>query len=175
MSWPSLSPILGFAKTWPVMVWNTLFWCTNSWWLFQQTASLKQRYIHSASKFNQSTAYKTKYLSAWLCDTGKNFGTGTVLLGPWKLLCYERKTTIIEAMQGVVDALCDLKNEYIKFPSTNIDVLTTQQTFEGLTDLSNVVGAINGTHKNKNSHTKRTRLFQPPAATWCHGSSREHT
>ena len=49
-------------------------------------------------------------------------------------------------MQDVVDALCDLKNEYIKFPSTNIDVLTTQQTFEGLTDLPNVVRATDGTH-----------------------------
>ena len=56
------------------------------------------------------------------------------------------KTTFIEAVQDVVDALCHLKNEYIRFPSTNIDVLTTQQTFEGLTDLPNVVGAIDGTH-----------------------------
>lgn len=56
------------------------------------------------------------------------------------------KTTVVEAVQDVVDALCDLKNEYIRFPSTNIDVLTTQQTFESLTDLPNVVGAIDGTH-----------------------------
>ena len=56
------------------------------------------------------------------------------------------KTTVVEAVQDVVDALCDLKNEYIRFPSTNIEVLTTQQTFESLTDLPNVVGAIDGTH-----------------------------
>ena len=35
------------------------------------------------------------------------------------------KTTVIEAVQDVVDALYDLKNEYIKFQSKNIDVLTT--------------------------------------------------
>jgi len=28
------------------------------------------------------------------------------------------KSTVIEAVQDVVEALCDLKNEYIKFPST---------------------------------------------------------
>lgn len=56
------------------------------------------------------------------------------------------KTTVIEAVQDVVDALCDLKNEYIRFPSINIDVLTTRQTFESLTDLPNLVGAIDGTH-----------------------------
>ena len=56
------------------------------------------------------------------------------------------KTTVIEAVQDVADALCGLKNQYIKFPSTNIDVLTTRQTFEGLTDLPNAVEAIDGTH-----------------------------
>ena len=56
------------------------------------------------------------------------------------------KTTVIEVVQDVVDALCDLKNEYIRFPSTNIDVVSTRQTFEVLTDLPNVVGSIDGTH-----------------------------
>ena len=46
-------------------------------------------------------------------------------------LMLREETTIIEAMQDVVDALCDLKNEYIKFPSTNIDVLTTEGEGEG--------------------------------------------
>ena len=56
------------------------------------------------------------------------------------------KTTVIEAVEDVVEALCDLKEEYIKFPSTNREVLATCQTFEELTDLPNVVGAIDGTH-----------------------------
>lgn len=56
------------------------------------------------------------------------------------------KSTVIEAVQDVVEALCDLKNEYIKFPSTNREILTTRETFNDLTDLPNVVGAIDGTH-----------------------------
>lgn len=56
------------------------------------------------------------------------------------------KSTVIEAVQDVVEALCDLRNEYIKFPSTNREVLATRETFDDLTDLPNVVGAINGTH-----------------------------
>lgn len=56
------------------------------------------------------------------------------------------KTTVIEAVQDVVEALCDLKNDWIKFPSTNREILATRETFESLTDLPNVVGAIDGTH-----------------------------
>ena len=56
------------------------------------------------------------------------------------------KSTVIEVVQDVVEALCDLRNEYIKFPSTNREVLATRETFDDLTDLPNVVGAINGTH-----------------------------
>ena len=56
------------------------------------------------------------------------------------------KTTVIEAVQDVVEALCDLKNDWIKFPSTNREILATRETFESLTDLPNVVGTIDGTH-----------------------------
>ena len=56
------------------------------------------------------------------------------------------KSTVIEVVQDVVEALCDLRNEYIKFPSTNREVLATRETFDDLTDLPNVVGAIDGTH-----------------------------
>ena len=49
-------------------------------------------------------------------------------------------------VQDVVEALCDLRNEYIKFPSTNREVLATRETFDDLTDLPNVVEAIDGIH-----------------------------
>ena len=52
------------------------------------------------------------------------------------------KSTVIEAVQDVVEALCDLRNEYIKFPSTNREVLATRETFDDLTDLPNVVGFL---------------------------------
>ena len=56
------------------------------------------------------------------------------------------KSTVIEAVQDVVEALCDLKNDYIKFPSTNREILATRETFGDLTDLPNVVRTIDGTH-----------------------------
>lgn len=49
------------------------------------------------------------------CDTGKTFGTGNVSLGAWKFLHNDRpkfnvgKSTVIEAAQDVVEALCNLK------------------------------------------------------------------
>ena len=35
------------------------------------------------------------------------------------------KTTVIMAVQDVVEALCDLKNDWIKFPTTNKEILAT--------------------------------------------------
>ena len=49
-------------------------------------------------------------------------------------------------VQDVVEALCNLRNKYIKFPLTNREVLATRETFDDLTDLPNVVAAIDGTH-----------------------------
>ena len=54
--------------------------------------------------------------------------------------------------------LCDLRNEYIKFPSTNREVLATRETFDDLTDLTNVVAAIDGTRVKIKTHDKR-RLY----------------
>jgi len=56
------------------------------------------------------------------------------------------KTTVFEAVQDVVGALCGMKEEYIKFPSTNQEILAARQTFETLSNLPNVVGAIGVTH-----------------------------
>lgn len=58
------------------------------------------------------------------------------------------KSTVIEAVQDVVEALCDLRHEYIRFPVTNEELIATRVTFEELTDLPNVIGAVDGTHKN---------------------------
>ena len=56
------------------------------------------------------------------------------------------KTTVYEAVQDVVDVLCGIKEEYIKFPSTDQEIFATRQTFEGFTNLPNVVGAIDVSH-----------------------------
>ena len=56
------------------------------------------------------------------------------------------KSTVFEAVEDVVDALFGIRGEFINFPITEEEVLATNKTFEGLTLLPNVVGAIDGTH-----------------------------
>ena len=56
------------------------------------------------------------------------------------------KTTVIEATQDVVEALCEIAENYIRFPTTEDEVIEGRETFDSLTDLPNVVGAIDGTH-----------------------------
>jgi len=56
------------------------------------------------------------------------------------------RTTIIEAVQDVVNALYDIRNDYIKFPETPAEVQASIETFNGLGSLPNVVGAIDGSH-----------------------------
>ena len=61
---------------------------------------------------------------------GANFGVG--------------KSTVIEAVQDVTEALFDLRNEYIKFPVTEAETIASIETFSELSDLPNVAGAIDG-------------------------------
>ena len=56
------------------------------------------------------------------------------------------KSTVIEAVQDVVNGLCELRDEYIKFPETIAEVSSSIATFADLTNLPNVVGAIDGSH-----------------------------
>lgn len=42
--------------------------------------------------------------------------------------------------------MCAIKQHYIKFPCTEQETIDTRATFEDLSDLPNVVGAIDGTH-----------------------------
>lgn len=56
------------------------------------------------------------------------------------------KSTVIEAVQDVVEALYELRNEYIKFPETEAETLAATETFEELSELPNIVGAIDGSH-----------------------------
>ena len=56
------------------------------------------------------------------------------------------KSTAIEAVQDVVNGLYELRDEYIKFPETLAEVNASIGTFADLTDLPNVVGAIDGSH-----------------------------
>ena len=56
------------------------------------------------------------------------------------------KSTVVEAVQDVVEGLYDLWNEYIKFPETGAETASTVETFEELSSLPNMAGAIDGTH-----------------------------
>lgn len=56
------------------------------------------------------------------------------------------KSTDFEAVQDVVEGLYDLRNEYIKFPETGAETASTVETFEELSSLPNIAGAIDGTH-----------------------------
>ena len=54
------------------------------------------------------------------------------------------KSTVIEAVQDVVNGLYELRDEYIKFLETLAEVKTSIATFADLTSLH--VGAIDGSH-----------------------------
>lgn len=56
------------------------------------------------------------------------------------------KATVVEAVQDVVEALYEVRNEYIKFPETEAETLGAAGTFEELSELPNIVGAIDGSH-----------------------------
>ena len=58
------------------------------------------------------------------------------------------KSTLIEAVQDVVNALFDVRNQYIKFPRTATETAACIQTFRDFTrsELVNVAGKIDGTH-----------------------------
>ena len=55
-------------------------------------------------------------------------------------------STVLEAVEDVVDALLELKNLYIKFPETEEHIIDARESFQMWSALPNVVGAIDGTH-----------------------------
>ena len=57
-----------------------------------------------------------------------------------------KKSTVIEAVQDVVESLFNLRNEYIKFPETEQETAAIIRTFEEYSDLPNIAGTIDGTH-----------------------------
>ena len=54
------------------------------------------------------------------------------------------KSTVIEAVQDVVGA--ELRDDQIKFPETLAELNASIQSFEELSALPNIVGAIDGSH-----------------------------
>ena len=70
-------------------------------------------------------------------------GNSYVTIGPSFNL---GKATAIEAVQDVVEALYEIRNEYIKFPETEAETVAATETFTELSELPNIVGAIDGSH-----------------------------
>ena len=66
------------------------------------------------------------------------------------------RTTAIDACQDVVEALFELRNEYIKFPTTVAETMRCIGTFTDKSGLPNVVGAIDGTHENVINFTAKS-------------------
>ena len=56
------------------------------------------------------------------------------------------KSTVIEAVQDVVATLFELRDECIHFPETVAETAASIETFQDLSRLPNIVGAIDGTH-----------------------------
>ena len=56
------------------------------------------------------------------------------------------RSTVLEVVQDVVDALLELKDLCIKFPKTEEQVIAARESFQLWSALPNVVGAIDGTH-----------------------------
>ena len=56
------------------------------------------------------------------------------------------RSTVLEVVQDVVEALFNLKNVYIKFPITEAETRVCIETFQDVSDLPNIVGAIDGSH-----------------------------
>ncbi|KAK3709641.1 hypothetical protein QZH41_001931 [Actinostola sp. cb2023] len=66
------------------------------------------------------------------------------------------KSTVIEAVQDVVGALFELRDDYIHFPDTLAETAASIETFANLSDLPNIVGAFDGTHIRINAPNDST-------------------
>ena len=56
------------------------------------------------------------------------------------------KANDIEAVQDVVEALYEMRNEHIKFLESEAETRAAIETFQDLSNLPNIVGAIDGSH-----------------------------
>ena len=56
------------------------------------------------------------------------------------------KSTAVEAVQDVVQGLCELRADHIRFPETLAEVNETTRTFDGVCSLPNILGVIGSFH-----------------------------
>ena len=72
------------------------------------------------------------------------YGNSYVSIGP---VFNVERSTVLEAMQDVLEVLSNFRNDYIKFPTTQAETRHCIETFQDVSDLPNIVGAIDGSHK----------------------------
>ena len=101
---------------------------------------LGHRLVRQHSRFRDSLPPE-KILELGLYRLGH--GNSYVTIGPSSNV---GKATAIEAVQDVVEALYEIRNEYIKFPETKAETVAATETFAELSELPNIVGAIDGSH-----------------------------
>ena len=70
-------------------------------------------------------------------------GNSYVSIGP--VFTVER-STVLEAVQDVVEVLFNLWNDNIKFPITQAETQHCIEIFQDVSELPNIVGAIDGSH-----------------------------
>ena len=101
---------------------------------------LNHRLVRQQSRFRDPLPPE-KILALWLYCLGH--GNSYVSIGPSFNV---GKATVIEAVQDVVEALYKMCNEHIKFPGCEAETRAAIETFEDLSNLLNIVSAIDGSH-----------------------------
>ena len=102
--------------------------------------TLNHRLVRQQSRFRDPLPPE-KILALGLYRLGH--GNSYVSIGPSFNV---GKATVIEAVQDVVEALYEIRNEHIKFPENEAETRAAIETFQDLSDLPNIVGAIDGSH-----------------------------
>ena len=101
---------------------------------------LNHRLVRQQSRFRDPLPLE-KILALGLYRLGH--GNSYVSIGPSFNV---GKATVIEAVQDVVEALYEMRNEHTKFPESEAETRAAIETFQDLSNLPNIVGAIDGSH-----------------------------
>ena len=135
-----------------IVVWDPLHWSDNTRGLPSKAFTNQQRKLWFVAQRNSQPADKTEYNTVKLSHSGKGSCLWFTSPCTWKFVRHNRtctkvgSTTAIEACQDVVEALYELRSEYIKFPTTVAETMWCIETFTDKSRLPNIVEAIDETH-----------------------------
>ena len=135
-----------------IVVWDPLHWSDNTRGLPSKAFTNEQRKLWFVAQRNSQPADKTEYNTVKLSHSGKGSCLWFTSPCTWKFVRHNRtctkvgSTTAIEACQDVIEALYELRSEYIKFPTTVAETMRCIETFTDKSRLPNIVEAIDETH-----------------------------